>query len=148
MTRSPKLNSSEACMHPATRFDASSCPRDAGADRRVVLVAEDQAIIALELQSSLEVEGFEVAGPFDTCAGAEAWLKSAARVDGAILDNALKDGPCTTLAGDLRKRGIPFIVYSGHIQSPDTPAEFNDTPWIVKPVPFEALLGPLTASMA
>jgi DNA-binding NtrC family response regulator len=120
----------------------------AGENRPVVLLAEDEAIIALELADSLELEGFEVAGPFGTCASAEAWLTSAGQVDGAILDNALKDGPCTALARDLASRDIPFIVYSGHIRSPDTPCEFIDVPWIVKPVPFEALLHSLRIAMA
>ena len=37
-----------------------------GANRQVVLVAEDEAIIGFELAESLRLEGFEVAGPFDT----------------------------------------------------------------------------------
>ena len=88
-----------------------------GANRQVVLVAEDEAIIGFELAESLRLEGFEVVGPFDTCASAETWLKSADRIQGAILDNKLRDGPCTALARDLRTRGIPFIVYSGHSRS-------------------------------
>jgi hypothetical protein len=36
---------------------------DVGENRPVVLLAEDEAIIALELADSLALEGFEVAGP-------------------------------------------------------------------------------------
>jgi DNA-binding NtrC family response regulator len=120
---------------------------DVGENRPVVLLAEDEAIIAFELADSLDLEGFEVAGPFDTCVSAEAWLKVAGHVDGAILDNALKDGPCTALARDLASREIPFIVYTGHIRSCETPCEFGDAPWLVKPVPFEALLHSLRTVM-
>ena len=120
----------------------------AGENRPVVLLAEDEAIIAFELADSLALEGFEIAGPFDACASAEAWLRAAGHVDGAILDNALRDGPCNALARDLASRDIPFIVYSGHIRSCETPREFGDAPWIVKPVPFEALVRSLRTAMA
>ncbi len=111
-----------------------------------ILLAEDEAIIALELADSLEREGFEVAGPFTTCADAEGWLK-AHQPSGAILDNALKDGPCEVLAGDLQRRGIPFVVYSGHSRTPDLPVVFADVPWIVKPAPTEALLTALRVAL-
>jgi DNA-binding NtrC family response regulator len=119
-----------------------------GANRQVVLVAEDEAIIGFELAESLRLEGFEVAGPFDTCASAEAWLRSADHLQGAILDNSLRDGPCTVLARDLRSRGIPFVVYSGHSRSQEAPSEFGDAPWVVKPVPFEVLLRALQTAIA
>jgi hypothetical protein len=85
-------------------------------------------------------------GPFDTCASAETWLKSADPIQGAILDYKLRDGPCTALARDLRTRGIPFIVYSGHSRSAEAEPEFGDAPWLVKPVPFEDLLRALQAA--
>ena len=115
--------------------------------RPVILLAEDEAIIALELAESLERDGFAVAGPFTTCTAAEAWLK-AHEPSGAILDNALKDGPCEVLARDLRQRGIPFLVYSGHSRTPDLPEVFADVPWIVKPALPEALLQALRLSLA
>jgi CheY-like chemotaxis protein len=96
----------------AGRF-ASLPHDDEGPPRRCILLAEDSAIIGLELADTLECEGFQVAGPFTTCAAAEAWL-AAHEPAAAILDNTLKDGPCERLAEDLRRRGIPFIVYSGH----------------------------------
>ena len=129
-------------MKPLNTLDTT------GANRQVVLVAEDEAIIGFELAESLRLEGFEVAGPFDTCASAEAWLRSADHLEGAILDNSLRDGPCTALARDLRSRGIPFVVYSGHSRSQEAPSEFGDAPWVVKPVPFEVLLRTLQTAIA
>jgi len=119
-----------------------------GANRQVVLVAEDEAIIGFELAESLRLEGFVVASPFDTCAIAEAWLRSAGYIHGANLDNSLRDGPCSALARDLRSRGIPFVVYSGHSRSQAAPSEFSDAPWVVKPVPFEVLLRALQTAIA
>jgi DNA-binding response OmpR family regulator len=117
------------------------------APRPLILLAEDEALIALELADSLEQEGFDVAGPFSTCAAAEACLRQV-EPSGAILDNALKDGPCETLASDLRARGIPFLVYSGHGRADALPAVFDGVPWIVKPVPTEILLRALRSALA
>jgi hypothetical protein len=86
-----------------------------GANRQVVLVAEDEAIIGFELAESLRLEGFVVAGPFDTCASAEAWLRSAGYIHGANLDNSLRDGPCSALARDLRSRGIRLSCTAGTV---------------------------------
>jgi DNA-binding response OmpR family regulator len=113
---------------------------DEGPPRRCILLAEDSAIIGLELADTLECEGFQVAGPFTTCAAAEAWL-AAHEPAAAILDNTLKDGPCERLAEDLRRRGIPFIVYSGHDRDAEQPAVFQGAPWVTKPAPSEVLLG-------
>jgi len=120
---------------------------DSDRTRAVILLAEDEALIALELAESLERDGFEVAGPFATCAAAEAWLKENSP-SGAILDNALKDGPCEALAGDLRARGVPFLVYSGHSRAADGPGAFQGAPWVVKPVDTETLLGALRSALA
>jgi FixJ family two-component response regulator len=54
---------------------------------------------------------------------------------------------CRTGSGSC-EREIPFIVYSGHIRSYETPREFGGAAWIVKPVPFEALLHSLRIAMA
>ena len=48
--------------------------------RRRVLVAEDQALIAMMIPHELEEAGYEVLGPFTTCADASDWIS-------AILQN-------------------------------------------------------------
>ncbi len=82
-------------------------PRQVNGRRPLVLVAEDEAIIALELEDSLKAAGFDIAGPFTTCAGAERWIETG-RPSAAILDYALKDGPCEKLATDLKSQGVPW----------------------------------------
>jgi DNA-binding response OmpR family regulator len=106
----------------------------------LVLLAEDEAIIAMELEDSLQTHGFDIAGPFSTCAEAEEWLK-AGLPDAAILDNSLKDGPCDGLILDLGRRGVPVVIYSGHQQEGGdrSPSPSNVT-WVMKPAPFSVLL--------
>jgi DNA-binding NarL/FixJ family response regulator len=108
--------------------------------RPVVLVAEDEAILGIEIAEALENEGFEVAGPFATCAAAESWLHAHAPIHAAILDSSLRDGPCEKLAHDLTVWGVPFIVHSGHGAPADITAPFSGVPWFVKLVPVEALM--------
>jgi DNA-binding response OmpR family regulator len=114
--------------------------------RPVVLLAEDEAIIALELEDSLKAAGFDIAGPFSTCADAERWLQSA-NPEAAVLDSALKDGPCETLARDLKARGVPVVIYSGYAKDQDPISSAWAGPWLVKPVAFPMLLSALQQEM-
>ena len=115
-------------------------------EKPLVLVAEDEAIIALELEDSLTSAGFGVAGPFSTCAEAEAWLKAGAP-DAAILDNQLKDGSCDALAADLSRRGVPLVIFSGYDDQRDASSTDQKARWLTKPIHFPALLTALQEQM-
>jgi DNA-binding response OmpR family regulator len=104
-----------------------------------ILVAEDEVLIALELEDSLRASGYEVAGPFTTCAHATEWLKTGAP-DLALIDHMLRDGSCTELARELRQRGIPFAIHSGRSAFMESSLEFEGVPWIDKPTSLTGLL--------
>jgi len=107
--------------------------------RPLVLVLEDEALIALNLQDDLQDVGYEVAGPFTTCAAALEWLRT--KTPGtAILDAALKDGPCREVALELSRREVPFLIYSGHHEDRQLLSEFHHVTWIEKPVPPAVLI--------
>ena len=112
--------------------------------RPLVLLAEDEAIIAIELADSLTNAGFQVAGPFATCAAAEDWLKTD-QPDAAIIDNLLKDGPCDALIADLSRRGVPTIIFSGQDAPNETSAP--SATWVTKPVTTSVLLDALRNEM-
>jgi DNA-binding NtrC family response regulator len=99
--------------------------------RKRVLIAEDQAVIAMMMEQELIEAGYDVVGPFESCAEASAWLAHETP-DMAILDVQLKDGSCTELAIELQKRGVRFTVFSGGKQL-DGPAAFAWVPWFEKP---------------
>jgi len=103
------------------------------------LVLEDEALIAINLQDELQDASYEVAGPFTTCSAAFKWLQTTAP-DIAILDAALKDGPCREVALELSRREVPFLIYSGHQEDRQLLAEFQHIMWIEKPVPCEVLV--------
>jgi DNA-binding response OmpR family regulator len=105
----------------------------------LILVLEDEALIALDLQEGLQDSTYRVAGPFTTCAEALSWLQTETP-DAAILDTVLKDGPCRDIARALAARDVPFLIYSGHSQDKALLPEFHDVRWIEKPVPPSVLI--------
>ncbi len=113
-------------------------------NRCIVLLVEDEAIVAMNLQDELENAGYAVVGPFDTCAGALAWLEDETP-DLAVLDTVLKDGTCRVLAEELARRGIGFILWSGHLQDRQTFQGFRDAVWVKKPSTHASLLDALTS---
>jgi DNA-binding response OmpR family regulator len=99
----------------------------------LVLILEDEALIAFDLQDGLRDAGYEVAGPFTTCAAALSWLQAATPAT-AILDTALKDGSCREIALELTRREVPFLIYSGYHEDNQLQSEFPHVIWIEKPV--------------
>jgi DNA-binding response OmpR family regulator len=108
-------------------------------------VVEDQALIGMAIEAYLEDAGF-VPGLVSSSAQALSWLETATPAC-VILDYILKDGPCTVLARELRRRGVPFVIYSGHHRDPDA-VELQDVPWIEKPAARADLLAALTTAAA
>ena len=107
--------------------------------RPLVLIVEDEAIIALNLQDEMQDSGYSVAGPFTTCADALSWLRSKTP-DVAVLDTVLKDGACHEIALDLTRRKVPFLIYSGHPEDRELFSAFQHVRWIEKPVPPAVLI--------
>ncbi|WP_262270443.1 response regulator [Microvirga yunnanensis] len=102
------------------------------------LVIEDQALIAMSIETYLEDAGIAVQ-TVGSLAEARAWLE-ANTVDVAIVDFMLKDGCATGLAGDLTGRAIPFVIYSGYPISQGVPSELQGVPWLEKPTSREDLM--------
>ena len=72
---------------------------------QVVLLAEGDAVIGVDHTDALERAGYQVLGPcLDTADALN--LLELITPDFAILDPLLRDGPCTALADELRRRGV------------------------------------------
>jgi DNA-binding response OmpR family regulator len=109
-----------------------------GSSTRRCLIAEDQALIGLSLEAYLADAGFDPVGPFASNGEALRSIEAAAP-DLALLDVLLKDGPCTPLVRELRRRGVPFAIYSG-MKPAAVPPELAGVPWLEKPVAREELI--------
>ena len=98
---------------------------------RRVLVVEDEALIAMEIESALLDAGFAVVGPAATLAAATA-LAAAEALWAAVLDVNLAGEPVFPVADALARRRVPFAFVTGY--GPEVlPARFRDRPLLRKP---------------
>jgi DNA-binding response OmpR family regulator len=79
---------------------------------RSFLVVEDEPLISLEMTAIFEGAGAKVL-PARTLAEAVRLIGQDS-VSAAVLDFGLGGESVSTLCGNLRERGIPFMFYSGH----------------------------------
>jgi DNA-binding response OmpR family regulator len=105
----------------------------------MVLVVEDEALVALDLQAELQGSGYRVAGPFTSCADTMLWLRTDTP-DIAVLDTLLKDGSCHEVARTLAERNVPFVIYSGYCEDKLLLPDFHHVTWVEKPVPPSVLI--------
>ena len=80
-------------------------------EKPVVLILEDEPLIAWDLETALSDAGF-MAALARSCFDAERWLTDHSP-DAANLDMKLGDGECVAVAKSLVERDVPFIVHTG-----------------------------------
>ncbi|HEY1559927.1 MAG TPA: hypothetical protein VGF71_03450 [Caulobacteraceae bacterium] len=104
-----------------------------------ILVAEDEIIIAIEVQCALEDAGAQVVGP--ACTLNEA-LRLAAEEDltAAVLDLRLGSRSADGVAVILTRRGIPFLFYSGQTPLDPELAKWPDIATVSKPASSRVLV--------
>ena len=112
-----------------------------------MLIVENDFAIGFGLMEDFENLGVRTSGPLVSSAETLIWL-GGNKPDLAVLDVRLRDGPSLTVARELRRRGVPFVLFSesrGPAAGPNE--EFLDVPWIGKLAPLTDLLAALrTAS--
>lgn len=99
----------------------------------VVLVAEDEYMIATELASELVSAGAVVLGPVASLDGALDLIEDADHIDAAILDVNLRGEKVFPAAEMLEKQGVPFFFATGYDQA-IIPQRFSSIPRIEKPI--------------
>jgi DNA-binding NtrC family response regulator len=106
---------------------------------RRVLLAEDEGLIALELERMLVDFGCEVVGPV---ASVEDVLKKAERggFECAVLDVNLRGRQIFEILPRLQSLGLKFIITSGYDDVTLFPPPFRAAPRIPKPFDEEDLL--------
>ena len=68
-------------------------------------------------------------------------------IDAAILDMKLDQDQATDVAGELTRRGIPFIFVTGY-GAESLPPEYAQTPLVSKPFSPQALVEKLAEVLA
>ena len=113
-------------------------------ERLKALVAEDEALIAYNLEATLQAAGFDVLGPYATLTDAlEGVLHETP--DLAIVDVSLRDDSAAHLIEILRNLSVPVVIVSGY-QAPDDD-QLQGSPWLTKPVMAEDLLSAIDKAM-
>lgn len=102
------------------------------AQQPLVLLAEPDALVGMDLSDALKTAGYSVLGPFPTTSEALAAVEQASPAL-AVIDVVLRDGVCTSLERELRQRGVPFLVHSGLQQDEPRAMGFQGVPWLTKP---------------
>lgn len=96
---------------------------------RTILILEGESLIALNLQTMLEAEGFRNIEVIGNCADAEIWVTNRTP-SVALIGVRMKDGSSAGVATMLNDRNVPLIVCSGTAKA-DADAVFSTATWIL-----------------
>ena len=113
----------------------------------LVLVAEDEAIIALDVAMAICDAGGQVAGPAASVQQALALIDTMP-INAAILDVNLSDGDISPVAEILLAAGIPIILQTGVGLPVELIARYPDLPVQIKPCLAESLVAQLAVLIA
>ena len=100
-------------------------------DGKRIIVIEDEALVLMELESSLADAGCEVVGTAGTLGDARV-LSAQAACDAALLDANLAGHRVDELAAILTRRNIPFAFVTGYGRD-GVPETFRDATVLKKP---------------
>jgi DNA-binding response OmpR family regulator len=113
----------------------------------LVLVVEDEPLLAMDLELTLAQHGYRVLGPAGTVAEALRLL-AGETPRAALLDLNLKGEMATPVAGRLRAMGVPFMLTTAYDPARLTAAELAGAPSLGKPTSNRRLLTALAALLS
>lgn len=98
-----------------------------------ILIVEDEAVVALDLENTFMDHGAGVVCPPVASRQEALAAIEAHRIDFALLDVALRDGDVWPVAERLAARSVPMAFHSGHAARDEIMARFPDAGLVVKP---------------
>ncbi len=107
--------------------DASQKPK-----RLRILLAEDELLVAADIEAMLEGIGCQVVGPIATV-DEIARIARSEPLDGAVLDVNLRGSHVFEVLPILLERRIPVVLSSGYEDRLLHPEAFRELPLLVKP---------------
>jgi PAS domain S-box-containing protein len=126
---------------PSLSASASSTGRLSAGAR--ILVVEDEAMIAAQIENVLADAGYIVLGPASRVADAFDQFYRALP-DAALLDINVAGERSFPLAEFLTAKGVPFAFYSGYGEAGAVPEQFRHIPVIAKPADPAGLIDVLS----
>ncbi|EYD76943.1 putative two-component response regulator protein [Rubellimicrobium mesophilum DSM 19309] len=115
-----------------------------GLGGRVILVVEDDWLIAEDIAVAIRREGARVVGPAASSDDALRLIEDEPGIDLAVLDVALAHDGGLEVADALEARGVPFVFATGYDRA-ILPLRFQGAPHWEKPFDADALARFLTA---
>ena len=112
-----------------------------------MLIVEDEALIALDLELLLVRHGWRVLGPTATVAQALRLLNEGETPDVALLDVNLRGEMVTQVAQRLRALGVPFVLASACDVAQLGVAILAEAPAVGKPSSERLLLAVLARTV-
>ena len=112
----------------------------------LVLVVEDEVLIAMDLERLLERHGYRVLGPAATVAAALR-LPDGEMPDVALLDVNLRGEMATPVAEAPRARGVPFVLASAYDRAQLAAEVLAGAPNVGKPANVRRLLAALAQAV-
>lgn len=129
------------------RLNDSPNPHAGRADKplvgRHILIVDDEVLLAMDLQYSVEEQGATVIGPGHSIKEACALIAAHEDIDAAILDVDLNGEEVFPVALRLRDAGVPFVFHTGHATREQLKAMFPDVAVCHKPVMPSEMIGRL-----
>jgi CheY-like chemotaxis protein len=113
---------------------------------RWVLLVEDQAIVACDLQRFLDGTGYHVVGPVRSPDEALSEIANN-QLDGAVLDVKLLGDTAPQVADALKAAKVPHIFINGWAVGP-IPERCRGRPLLNNPYDYHSLLDALNGAMA
>lgn len=116
---------------------------------REILLLEDEAIIAMDVEMTLQSHGYSVLGPCNSIDAAREVIRKH-RPDVALLDVNLGRGETSfPLAEELHDMGVPVVFLSGYSSSTvEVPDTLRGATRLMKPVRENDLLAAIDRSAA
>jgi DNA-binding NarL/FixJ family response regulator len=112
---------------------------------RTVLLIEDLAIVACDLQRILDDAGYHVVGPVGSPDEALSTIASS-HLDGAVLDVKLLGDASPQVADALKAAKVPHVFINGWA-SGQIPEQCRDKPLLNNPYDYRTLLDALNGAM-
>lgn len=110
---------------------------------RTVLIVEDEMIISLHMEDTLQRAGHRVVSASSVTAAQH--LLDAGGIDLAVIDYHVTDGDTDRLMQRLNERGVQFLICSGLLADGDESFRFGKAPVLAKPFTTESLIAAIAA---
>lgn len=111
----------------------------------MVLIVEDDAVLAFDLMCALKNAGAETLGPAGNLKRAMA-LSQEEPLSCGVLDVSLRDELVFPAAQKLRERGIGIVFYTGHADMNGLSREWPEAQVLSKPASSPTLIRAISAA--